>query len=186
MKTTLEILRNNIRIEAEYSNGNLKKINLKKGKLTAEQWAKIGVILPPTTDDIETFKGRLNAIEFRLKRSEKTTNNYSAYLTSWFDFYQKRFGFSPKFSPTDGKHLKEIIAYLEGVNDDENQAFATWKALLENWHKLDEFHQRNTDLKYINSQLNKILQNAKRLTASGSEAGYSSDFKRKILNDLQP
>lgn len=184
-KIILEIRTEKALICTEYSNEKLKKISLKKGKITAEQWAKIGMILPPTTHDIEDFKQRFKQIEFGLKSDEKPPQNYPKFLTSWFDFYQKRFGFSPKFSPIDGKHLKEIIAYLEGVNEDEKQALATWEALLENWHNLDEFHQKNTDLKYINSQLNKILQNAKRFTTSGTKQGYSHHFKRKIFEALR-
>jgi hypothetical protein len=110
---------------------------------------------------------------------------YTLFLDEWFAFYHRQFGLSPKFTGADGKALKQIITYLTGNSADEEEALATWLYLLQHWGQLDEFHQRNTDLKYINSQLNKILQNAKR--GNNKTKGRVSDhFKREILRGLCP
>ena len=104
-------------------------------------------------------------------------------MDEWFAFYNRLFGFAPKFTGADGKALKQIITYLTNNSADETEALSTWQYLLQNWQKLDEFHQRNTDLKYINSQLNKILQNAKRGNSSKTQR-ISDNFKREVLRGL--
>lgn len=185
MKITIEILSTQAVILAEYARGKLKKITLQKGKFTAEQWQKIGMILPPTESEILSFKNRLNGVATYEVLEEKKSL-YAQFLNGWFDFYESFTGMKPKFSATDGKVLKEIIKYFQEVCHSEEQALQSWEFLLKNWHKLDAFHQKNTDLKYINSNLNKILQNAKQLTTNGSKSKYSDSFKRKIFEAIQP
>lgn len=183
MKINIKINSVNAVILAEYAREKLKKITLQKGKLTAEQWQKIGSILPPNQSDVTTFKERLNHIATYEVLEEKKSL-YSLFLDAWFDFYERFTGIKPRFNATDGKHLKDIIKYFQEVCQDDNQAVSTWQALLGNWNKLDAFHQKNTDLKYINGNLNKILQNAKRQT-NGTATKYSDSFKRKIFENLQ-
>ena len=107
---------------------------------------------------------------------------YGKFLDEWFAFYKHLYGFPPKFTGADGKALKEIISYLQQVSNDV-EALSTWQYLLGNWQKMDAFHQKNTDLKYINSQLNKILQNAKRGN-SKAKSSVSNDFKQRIFKGL--
>jgi hypothetical protein len=117
------------------------------------------------------------------KDEHQTASLYTQFLDEWFGFYNCLYGFPPKFTGADGKALKQIISYLQQVSANDTEALSTWQYLLGNWQKMDEFHQRNTDLKYINSQLNKILQNAKRGNSSAKQT-YSTDFKRKILEGI--
>lgn len=185
MKLTIQIHSAKATILAEFSKGNLKKITLQKGKLSPEQWQKIGSILPPTEDEIESFKNRLNNVIVYIP-NEKQKSLYTHFLDAWLLFYENFSGVKPRFNATDGKALKEIIKYFQEVSQDDNEALLTWQVLLENWQKLDAFHQKNTDLKYINGNLNKIIQNAKQITSNGTKSKYSNDFKRKIFEALQP
>ncbi|WP_372472701.1 hypothetical protein AB4865_07720 [Capnocytophaga sp. ARDL2] len=190
MKLTIQILSAKATMLAEFSRGKLKKITLQKGKFTAEQWLKIGAILPPTENDIEAFKQRLNGVIYEVLESSpqpspKAREHYQRYVTLWFDFYERFTGLKPRFNAVEGKHLKEIIKYLQEICQSDEEALNMWQVLLENWQKLDAFHQKNTDLKYINSNLNKIIQNAKQLTTNGTKSKYSNDFKRQIFEALR-
>lgn len=184
MKLTLQIHSAKAVILAEFSRGKLKKITLQKGKLTAEQWQKIGSILPPTESEVEEFKSRLKGV-VTYEILEKTPSLYTQFLNVWFEFYERLTNIKPRFNTTDGKALKEIIKYFQEVSQDNNEALITWQVLLDKWQTLDAFHQKNTDLKYINSNLNKIIQNAKQITHYGTKSKYSNEFKRKIFEGLQ-
>lgn len=190
MKLTIQIHSAKATVLAEFSKGNLKKITLQKGKLTPEQWLKIGAILPPTESQIEAFKQRLNGlVTFLTPESSPNPSEggelYRKYVTLWFTFYERFTGLKPRFNAIEGKHLKEIIKYLQEICQSDQEALHTWEALLSNWQKVDKFHQKNTDLKYINSNLNRILQDAKRQANGNANAKYSDSFKRKIFETLQ-
>lgn len=168
--------------------GKFVKMEVKKGALEGEYLRQIGQIIPPMESLVEEWQGNwagrvLYSIE---AEKEKAPTLYSEFLSAWLEFYQQFAGVKPRFNAVEGKCLKEIIKYFQEIAKDDSEALQTWKILLQNWQNLDTFHQKNTDLKYINGNLNKILQNAKQLTANGSKSKYSDSFKRKIFDALQP
>lgn len=174
-------------ILAEYKRGTLQKITLKTGKLTPEQWAHIGQILPPFFSEWEGFAqrwaGRVSYQEITPKPKAQKDTLYPQFLQAWQDFYLQYTGLPYRINATDGKCLKEIIRFFSLANqNDKQQALHTWQALLGVWHRLDAFHQKNTDLKYINANINKILQNAK--TGNAKKGAYSNEFKAEILQAL--
>ena len=173
-------------LEVDYKHGQLSKITLKKGILPPDYWKAIGHILPPTESDIEAFKQQfVGKVSYQKSEgsNQKSDSLYKQFLDEWFVFYQRFAGMPPRFNVTDGKHLKDLIAYFKSLTNTEEEAFASWKVLLENWHKLDDFHRRNTDLKYINSNINKIIQNAKK--GNNRSPQYSDAFKREILEGFR-
>ena len=166
-----------------YKGGKFSKLEVKKGTLDGEYLKQIGLLIPPLESLIEEWQGTWgNRVTYR-EEEANPTSLYALFLDEWFAFYNRLFGVAPKYTGADGKALKQIIAYLTGNSADEEEALATWLYLLQHWQQLDEFHQRNTDLKYINSQLNKILQNAKRGNSKGG-VGVSDSFKREVLSGL--
>ncbi|MGR3790691.1 hypothetical protein ACUXZJ_07245 [Flavobacterium sp. TN-1] len=163
--------------------GKLESVKLKKGKMLPNLWDKIGKILPPTLGDLTSFKATLkDTVSYTEVVKEK--NLFQEFNTSWFSFYENYTGFPPKFTGIDGKCLKQIISYLQSVCTTQEETLQVWQNLLNNWNKLDKFHHKNTDLKYINSQLNKLLQDVKQ-SNSGSKIKYSDSFQRKIIESLQ-
>ena len=170
-------------LKLTYKKGELCKIELKKGGLNSQQYLQLGTILPPQEEDIRRYQEQWNGSVSYTKDEKQSVNLYDLFLDEWFAFYNQLFGFAPKFTGADGKALKQIITYLTNNSADEQEALATWQYLLQHWQQLDEFHQRNTDLKYINSQLNKILQNAKRGN-SKAKSSVSNDFKRRVFEGL--
>ena len=118
------------------------------------------------------------------KQADKPKSYYQTYVSIWYDFYQNKFsGVKPKFTKADGQNLKQIIKYLNEISNDEDQALTVWQTILSNWKSLDSFHQRNTDIKYINSQLNKIINNVKRINQKST--GVSGDYAQKVRDDLR-
>ena len=182
---TITLHRTHTLLKLTYKKGMLCKIEVKKGTLNSQQYLQLGTILPPQDEDIERFQEQWRGNVSYNKDDHQPANLYTQFLDEWFGFYNKQFGIFPKFTGADGKSLKQIISYLRQNASDEQEALATWQYLLQHWGQLDEFHQRNTDLKYINSQLNKILQNAKRGNSKGG-VGVSDSFKREVLSGLFP
>lgn len=182
MTYTVSIHRTHSLLKLTYKKGKLCKIEIKSGGLNSQQYQQLGAILPPQEEEIQYYQEQWKGSVSYTKDEPQTTSLYTLFLDEWFSFYKRLYGFPPKFTGADGKALKQIISYLQQVSNDV-EALSTWQYLLGNWQKMDAFHQKNTDLKYINSQLNKILQNAKRGNNSATTA-YSDNFKREILDGL--
>jgi hypothetical protein len=124
------------------------------------------------------FKDKVKYTEIVKKKSL-----YQEFVTAWFSFYESFMMIEPEFNKVEGTNLKKIITYLNRVTGDENKALELWKTILTAWHKMDDFHKKNTDIKYIYSNINRILQNVK--TGSTKKVQYSEDFKRKIAKKIQ-
>ena len=182
MTYTVTIHRTHTLLKLTYKKGELCKIEIKSGCLNSQQYQQLGAILPPREEDIERYQEQWNGSVSYREDVPEPLSLYGKFLDEWFAFYKHLYGFPPKFTGADGKAPKQIISYLQQVSNDV-EALSTWQYLLGNWQKMDAFHQKNTDLKYINSQLNKILQNAKRGNSSTTTA-YSDNFKREILQGL--
>ena len=183
MTYTVTLHRTHTLLKLTYKKGELCKIEIKRGGLNSQQYQQLGAILPPQEEDIERYQEQWRGSVSYGKDVPDPVSLYGKFLDEWFAFYKHLYGFPPKFTGADGKALKQIISYLQQVSANDTEALATWQYLLSNWQKMDAFHQKNTDLKYINSQLNKILQNAKRGNSSAKQT-YSTDFKRKILEGI--
>ncbi len=183
MTYIVTIHRTHTLLKLTYKKGVLCKIEIKRGGLNSQQYQQLGTILPPQEEDIRRYQEQWNGSVSYTKDEKQSVNLYALFLDEWFAFYNRLFGFAPKFTGADGNALKQIITYLTNNSADEQEALTTWQYLLQHWQQLDEFHQRNTDLKYINSQLNKILQNAKRGN-SKAKSSVSNDFKRRVFEGL--
>ena len=182
MTYTVTIHRTHTLLKLTYQKGELCKIEIKRGGLNTQQYQQLGAILPPQEEDIQRYQEQWNGSVSYREDVPEPLSLYGKFLDEWFSFYKRLYGFPPKFTGADGKALKQIISYLQQVSNDV-EALSTWQYLLGNWQKMDAFHQKNTDLKYINSQLNKILQNAKRGNSKGG-VGVSDSFKREVLSGL--
>ena len=173
----------NATLKVSYRNGTFFRIEKLTGKLSDLQVEKIGVLIPPKEEQIKSFSERLSKkATYTLIETKKTL--YSQFNDAWFTFYFEFMGVKPRFNGTDGKHLKQIISYLTELSQNENEAFELWKILLQNWKHLDDFHKQNTDLKYINSRINVILNNVKRINQTGGKT-VSSDYLERVMRDLQ-
>lgn len=168
-----------------YKAGRFFRLERVSGFLSAEGLAAIGKVIPPTEEAVEEYarqyKGRI-----RYEKVVKKKTLFQQFVGTWMAFYNNFTGHDPRFNAVEGKNLKQIITYLKKISGSEAGALELWRQLLQNWQQLDEFHQRNTDLKYINGNINRIIENVKRGSTKKGKAKYSEDFKQKIAERLRP
>ncbi|MBI9063290.1 MAG: hypothetical protein JEZ14_15015, partial [Marinilabiliaceae bacterium] len=79
-----------------------------------------------------------------------------------------------------GGSLKQIGKHLTSISGGSAEALAAWEYILHNWNQLDPFYRNNADLKFINSQLNKILNLLKngKQTGKATESDSADDLRR--------
>ena len=170
----IEIVKTGTVIKLTYRREKFIRLEQISGKLTAPQLRSIGKIIPPKWDDLEKYQK-----EFRehclYTPVVKDKSIYQQYVDAWHSFYERDQEMPPRFNAIDGRHLKQIISHLKQLEGTDEKGLALWQAILSNWKKLDKFHRENTDLKYINSRLNVILNNVRRVSkTSGNNA---NDFR---------
>ncbi len=131
--------------------------------------------------DLERFRQAAKEIvqHLRQKRS-KPAGRYQDYVSAWFAFYVRTNGIAPKFGPSDGTALKQVMAYLEKVSTDADTALATWHAILAGYHTLEPFFRLNLDLKFINGQLNKIISQLKHVTDKARKGHNATDLRGEL------
>jgi hypothetical protein len=169
----------NTRLWVWYRSGSLQKIELKKGKITPEILKSLYKLVPTDENEIEKVNA-LNDVTLTQLSTEKSLSWYQQYVSAWFDFYNAQVGIKPKFDGAEGKALKSIIRYLDNESTDQQEAYNTFTAMLSNWHKLDNFYRRNLDLKFINSQLNKIIINLNYVTTEATKGNNAANLRGQL------
>jgi len=178
----IHVEKSNIRLKVSYRGGKFLRLERLSGILTKVQLKSIGHLLPFYEEDITAFGDRWQGkVSYQLMTQNKSL--YSQFTDEWFSFYECLMGVQYRFNGVDGKALKSIIAYLKAITGDEAQALTLWQALLSSWDKLDDFYKNNADLKFINSQINKILNHVKRTHQKGN-GGLSAEYLAQIERDL--
>lgn len=179
----IEIIKIKTVLKIGYRSGKFVKLEKKRGKLADHEVKSIGSIIPPTEAKIlaykNYFKGRVN-----YEAVVKQKSLFTKFSDAWFGFYESYAQMPPKFTAVEGNALKQIINYLKQITSNETEAFQVWNLVLSKWKQLDDFHQKNTDLKYINGNINRILNNVKRISTQNN-GGVNDDYLRKIMHDLQ-
>lgn len=173
-------------LKVTYRDNKFRKLEHLRGKFDQAMLNAIGRIIPVNETKFESFKKEFKSAATYTQQQTKQKTIYSQFLSEWYAFYKQFVGIQPKFTGADGNALKQIINYLKEIGSTEQEALVLWQLILSKWNTLNKFHQENTDLKYINSQLNKILQNVKGTNKSNeqvftdaaqSEVGKNFKFK---------
>ncbi len=170
---TLQLVKSGMKLKATYKNKRFLRIEYISGSYDIAVINHLGVIIPVYEKEFEKFE---KAFQLRVAYSEiiKEKSLFTQFNESWFTFYESYKGIAPKFTGADGAHLKQIISYLKQVSTNEKEALEAWKTILFKWKTLDEFHLKNTDLKYINSRLNVIINAIKENNGTSSTgSGHS-------------
>jgi len=157
----IHIISSKTDLKVTYRDKKFRKIEHLRGTLDQTMMNALGKIIPVKEDNFDNFIANWKAKVIYTPEQTKPKTIYSQFLSEWNDFYIKFVGLPPKFSGADGNALKQIITYLKQLGGTDQEALVLWQLILQKWNTLNKFHQDNTDLKYINSQLNKILQNVK-------------------------
>lgn len=156
---TIALINYKIDFKVTYRDGKFRKLEHLRGRLNQQLMNSLGKIIPQAENELSNFivhfKGRVS-----YEKEVKTQSSFNLFNSEWYSFYRKNNNYiDPKFTGADGAALKQIINYLTKINNG-NQAAAlkNWKLILNSWEDLSEFHQKQMDLKYINSKLNVIIR----------------------------
>lgn len=179
----------NTLILLDYVQGKFKRLEIKKGSMNAKTLNQLFRIVPLNESDFaayeKEFAGKVEYSKLDKKhggqKSKARPSGYSKFNSAWFTFYRNQHDMKPKFDGAEGKALKSIIDYLTEISGSENAALELWQAILQNWEQLDPFHQKNCNLKYINSNLNKIMTNVKDRNQKGA---ITDSYKRGLAERL--
>lgn len=170
----IEVIKTNTHFKATYRDGKFRKLEHIRGRMDKPFLKQLGRIIPLYTQDIGDFNKEYDGkVNYTIITQEKSI--YTQFLSEWSLFYEDYSGVPPKFTGVDGKALKGIIGYLTKVSTSQLEAIELWKVILDKWSSLNDFHKSNTDLKYINSKLNIILNAIKRQNST-----YTSGTNRSV------
>lgn len=162
------------KLKVSYRAGHFFKIEKLTGKLDSNQVFKIGSIIPPLEYQIEAYGVQFkDKLSYHLIKPRKPTL-YGLFVDEWLSFYDTNYQIQPRFNAVDGKGLKSIIAYLETIATGEEETLLLWKNILSNWMHLPKFFKDNPDIKFINSQINKIISHVKELNQHTTEGQSAS------------
>ncbi len=153
------------------NNGKLKRIEAKKGFLADA--AKAGHTFAYTEREIELE-------HWAIYQPEKDAFFIPA-QKEWLAFYARQTGgLNYRFTPIDGKALKEIGKHLTSITANTSEALEVWNFTLKQWDTLDPFYRHKMQLTFINSQLNTILNLIKNGKQAGKAKGTSAadDLRR--------
>jgi len=177
-KYNLRILASNTRMSVWYSDGLLRRWQLAAGKLHAHWYEQLYRVIPYHEADIADYALR-HAGTVEYLPGDSPRGMYQEYVGAWFAFYRGLTGVEPKFGGAEGKALKEIAAYLDGVSGDAAEALALWQHLLGNWRRLDAFTRGKPQLTYISSHLNTIIIQLKHGQTGSNTTTSDADALRR-------
>lgn len=96
-------------------------------------------------------------LEVNQKKIKLDEPFYKEAMDFYFDWHTVRFNLKPRILMVDGKALKLILQHFASLETAKHNRLQLFKIMLENWHKIDAFIQKQTDLRMINSNINRIL-----------------------------
>lgn len=103
----------------------------------------------------------------QIEQPEGTKTLYADAVMAYDAFHKQTLGVRMRFSAAQGKAMKSILAYLlQECANDEQAALNSWKIILDNWPKLNEFLRTQTDLTQINQRLIEIIGKIKVATSN--------------------
>lgn len=92
----------------------------------------------------------------------KQLNNYQLFVDIYNEFCKKILNVPAKINGSEGKAMKEIIAYVEKVSAEKKSVPSdSWQFILDSYSRWDEFHQKQIKLVQINSNLPNIINSIK-------------------------
>ncbi len=171
-----ETTKRHTRLILSYSRGKLRKVELKAGMINFES---LNDLVPSLEENI-TPADNLTL----LKESKAPDSFFLPAQKAWAQFFFQQTGLEYRFTAGDGKALKAIGEHMTKVAGGTEEALDAWAYLLKHWNRLDDFYRRNVDLKFINSQLNKILNILKNGQQTGQTATrhHADAFRQRFTS----
>ncbi len=158
----------------------------KSGKLKNMK-AKLGFIDPGVVSELvpaneEAMIHMVNNSMWAKKVTIEKDHFFSIAQSDWMAFFKNRAGLSYRFTPADGKALKNIGKHLTEVSGDTAKALESWRFILLKWDSLDPFYRNKPELPFINSQINTILNLMKngKQTSEAANKSAADDLRRRF------
>jgi len=162
---------------ATYSRGKLAAFKMQRGTIPEEDFWRLPFWMPRTEDALRPPMHGFIITEYKDKPAD---TYFKQYVSAWFGYYERTTGVRPRFGGADGTSLKAIKKHLEAEAATQDEALATWQAILGNLHRIDKFYSQNADLKFINSQINKIIIQLKNVTTKSGQGHNATDLRREL------
>ena len=99
---------------------------------------------------------------------------------SWFESER---GFKARIDASDGKGLKETVAYLFSLTPDTDSVVNMFEYILRHWSELSDFYQKGVRLRQINSNLVNIIDSFKNGQTT-NKSGISADYLQRVVRDM--
>lgn len=166
---------------ATYQGKLLKRLERKRGTLSAPQWDALMKIVPSSPEQIDDYVNRYSNV--RYERAEQTNQSlFSTLLDIYATWYQSQTGISPRINGITGMHLNQMIDFLKKQSADDNEVKIIFESIFNNWHLLPDFYQKQIELRQINSNINIILNFLKNGNSDSKNKAnsISDDFRRSI------
>lgn len=92
------------------------------------------------------------------EKEETEMKRHQEFVDLYHNWYQDRAKIPPRYFEADFKAIKSIRRYLtESKKGDHQKALSTWRYILDNWGKLEDFLQRQTKLTQVDRNMVNIL-----------------------------
>jgi hypothetical protein len=161
--------------------------NYKRGKLQLVEAETPPLNLLKVAEKVPTLEKDVDTSLMVQQAQAKAKNLFTTpAMQAWNRFYEKKAGLPYRFTAADGGALANIGKYLADVcNGSTDEALGLWDYIIANWEQLPDFYRTKPDLKFVNSQLNKIvyqLRNGKPTTAAGTatQRNDADDLRSRI------
>lgn len=126
----------------------------------------------------------------KAKGNFPTGELYTKAMDSYWNFYQELTGVKPKIDATQGSSLKKLLKNIgvmvekkdeDSLSSYEEKILKTLEKLFDSWPLLDDFNQRQLELRQINGNLNNLVYQIRSRKNDKNLRNSSEEF-RKFLN----
>lgn len=145
------------------------------------------------TNDISTDHTDIPLEKETLKKQVKPSKErkfnpphpaFKTCMENYAEFY-KQFDRPLRITPADAQGLKSIIKYLEqlpNVKSGQVSVESSFKFILDNWLKLDNWQQKQTELRQINSRITNIIEQLKNSYGQKTTHNHEAELHNFIAN----
>lgn len=93
------------------------------------------------------------------KESFPSGKLYKSAIDVYYRWYEKRFGVKPKIDGVQGSSMKKLLKNIAQISEtkDDQKIIDSLRYIFEHWDYLDQFNQKQVELKNINGNLNNIV-----------------------------
>lgn len=106
---------------------------------------------------------------------------YGRCVDEYFRWHEKLLNIKPQFDGSDGASMHQAIKYLRSMEDGDDNIFKNFSAVLSGFDRWDKFHQGQTRMRQINSNLTNIINQLKngKSNSKATLAGIAAEMAKR-------